>query len=149
MKGHWFWGCALELAGERGQFLIDSHAEYGDVFISRALIRDLLFVRDPAVVNAINVIYWADFYKPDYIKRMWKPFLGEGLVPNDGESWKRQHKLIGLPQEARGCLRIDDGRFHRANARSLEGRRAQGHATRAQRARPRGRRRHVVRHRHW
>ena len=94
MKGHWFWGCALALAGERSGFLIDGHEEYGDVFISRALIRDIMFVRDPAVVNAINVTHWADFYKPDYIKMMWKPFLGDGLVPNDGESWKRQHKLI-------------------------------------------------------
>jgi cytochrome P450 len=25
---------------------------------------------------------------------MWRPFLGNGLVPNDGDSWKRQHKLI-------------------------------------------------------
>jgi len=94
MRGHWFWGCALDLARERREFLIDGHEEYGDVFVSRALVRDLMFVRDPAVVNAINVTYWADFYKPDYIKTMWKPFLGNGLVPNDGESWKRQHKLI-------------------------------------------------------
>ncbi len=94
MKGHWFWGCALDLARERSEFLIDGHEEYGDVFISRALVRDIMFVRDPALVNAINVTYWADFYKPDYIKLMWKPFLGDGLVPNDGESWKRQHKLI-------------------------------------------------------
>jgi len=94
MKGHWFWGCAIELASDRSQFLIDGHEAYGDVFVSRALVRDLMFVRDPAVVDAINVTYWADFYKPDYIKMMWKPFLGNGLVPNDGESWKRQHKLI-------------------------------------------------------
>ncbi len=94
MKGHWFWGCALDLSAERSQFLIDGHEAFGDVFIARALIRDLMFVRDPAVVNAVNVTYWADFYKPDYIKMMWKPFLGDGLVPNDGESWKRQHKLI-------------------------------------------------------
>ncbi|MBW2215095.1 MAG: cytochrome P450 [Deltaproteobacteria bacterium] len=65
MKGHWFWGCALDLAAERSQFLLAGHEEYGDVFISRALVRDIMFV-----------------------------FLGNGLVPNDGESWKRQHKLI-------------------------------------------------------
>ena len=93
-KGHWLWGCLFELTSDRSGFLIDKHSEHGDVFISRALVRDLLFVRDPAVVYAINVTHWADFYKPDYIKAMWKPFLGNGLVPNDGESWKRQHKLI-------------------------------------------------------
>jgi cytochrome P450 len=94
MKGHWLWGCLFDLARDRSGFLIDGHAQYGDVFVTRALVRDLLCVRDPAVVYAINVTHWADFYKPDYIKAMWKPFLGNGLVPNDGESWKRQHKLI-------------------------------------------------------
>jgi len=94
MKGHWFWGCLFDLIRDRSGFLIEGHAQLGDVFFARALVRDLLCVRDPAVVNAINVTYWADFYKPDYIKAMWKPFLGNGLVPNDGESWKRQHKLI-------------------------------------------------------
>ncbi|HSN84249.1 MAG TPA: cytochrome P450 [Polyangiales bacterium] len=94
MKGHWFWGCLFDLIRDRSGFLIEGHAKLGDVFFARALVRDLLCVRDPAVVNAINVTYWADFHKPDYIKTMWKPFLGNGLVPNDGESWKRQHKLI-------------------------------------------------------
>ena len=93
-KGHWFWGCMFEMISNRSGFLIDKHEEHGDVFVSRALVRDLMFVRDPAVVNGINVTHWADFYKPEYVKMMWKPFLGEGLVPNDGESWKRQHKLI-------------------------------------------------------
>jgi cytochrome P450 len=94
MKGHWFWGSLFDLVSDRSGFLIEGHAKYGDVFVARALTRDLMCVRDPALVNAINVTYWADFYKPDYIKLMWKPFLGNGLVPNDGESWKRQHKLI-------------------------------------------------------
>ena len=82
------------MAGDRSGFLLDGHEEYGEIFVTRALVRDLMFVSDPAVVNAINVTHWADFYKPDHIKNMWKPFLGNGLVPNDGESWKRQHKLI-------------------------------------------------------
>ena len=93
-RGHWFWGCLMEMIQDRSGFLVEKHEEHGDVFVSRALLRDLLFVRDPAVVYGINVTHWADFYKPDYIKQMWKPFLGNGLVPNDGESWKRQHKLI-------------------------------------------------------
>ncbi len=84
----------MEMIRDRSGFLIEKHEEHGDVFVSRALVRDLMFVRDPAVVYGINVTHWADFYKPDYIKAMWKQFLGNGLVPNDGESWKRQHKLI-------------------------------------------------------
>jgi cytochrome P450 len=84
----------MEMIEDRSGFLLDKHEEHGDVFVSRAFVRDLMFVRDPALVYGINVTHWADFYKPDYIKTMWKPFLGNGLVPNDGESWKRQHKLI-------------------------------------------------------
>jgi cytochrome P450 len=84
----------LDLVRDRSGFLIEGHERYGDVFLARALVRDLMCVRDPAVVYAINVTHWADFYKPEHIKLMWKPFLGNGLVPNDGESWKRQHKLI-------------------------------------------------------
>lgn len=94
MKGHWLWGCLFDLIRDRSGFLIRGHEKHGDVFVARALFRDLMCVRDPAIVNAINVTYWADFHKPDYIKVMWRPFLGNGLVPNDGESWKRQHKLI-------------------------------------------------------
>ncbi len=92
--GHWFWGNLFELIEDRSGFLIDGHRDYGDVFAARLVGRKLICIRDPAIVNAINVTYWQDFYKPAHIKMMWKPFLGEGLVPNDGESWKRQHKLI-------------------------------------------------------
>ena len=46
------------------------------------------------MINAINVTHAQTFYKPAHIKMMWEPFLGQGLVPNDGPSWKRQHKLI-------------------------------------------------------
>ena len=57
-KGHWFWGGLMIMAGDRSGFLLDGHEEYGDVFVTRALVRDLNFVRDPAVVNAINVTHW-------------------------------------------------------------------------------------------
>ncbi|MGB5812123.1 MAG: cytochrome P450, partial [Polyangiales bacterium] len=93
-RGHWFWGNLKQLSSDRSGFLIDGHAKYGDVFAARVLGRELVCVRDPAVVNAMNVTHWEDFHKPAHIKVMWKPFLGEGLVPNDGASWKRQHKLI-------------------------------------------------------
>ncbi|MEM7436666.1 MAG: cytochrome P450 [Myxococcota bacterium] len=93
-RGHWLWGNLPQLAADRSGFLLDGHAKYGDVFSARVFGRQLVFVRDPAVVNAINVTHWEDFHKPAHIKMMWKPFLGDGLVPNDGASWKRQHKLI-------------------------------------------------------
>jgi cytochrome P450 len=93
-SGHWLWGGALDFNRSRADFVLEGHERYGDVFVSRMLTGKSFFVRDPEVVNAINVTHARDVLKPKVVKQMWKPFLGNGLVPNDGESWKRQHKLI-------------------------------------------------------
>ncbi|MCA9528860.1 MAG: cytochrome P450 [Myxococcales bacterium] len=85
-------------------FISGAHARYGDVVEAPIVTMNWYFVRDPAIINEINVTRWAEFYKPKLAKRLWKLFLGNGLVPNDGESWKRQHKLI-MP--AFHKLRID------------------------------------------
>ncbi len=93
-KGHWLWGGTFDFQRNPAEFVLEAHEEYGDVFVTRVLTGQSFFVRDPAVVNAINVTHAKHIHKPKVVKQMWKPFLGEGLVPNDGESWKRQHKLI-------------------------------------------------------
>ena len=93
-KGHWLWGSTFEFQKNPAEFVLNMHERYGDVFVTRVLTGDSYFVRDPAVVNAINVTHAKHVYKPKMVKSMWKPFLGNGLVPNDGPSWKRQHKLI-------------------------------------------------------
>ena len=93
-KGHWLWGGTFDFQHRPAEFLLEAHEKYGDVFVTRVLTGQSYFIRDPAVVNAINVTEAKHIYKPKVVKQMWKPFLGNGLVPNDGESWKRQHKLI-------------------------------------------------------
>ena len=93
-KGHWLWGGTFDFQRKPADFVLDAHEKYGDVFVTRVLTGQSYFIRDPAVVNAINVTHAKHIRKPKVVKQMWKPFLGNGLVPNDGESWKRQHKLI-------------------------------------------------------
>ncbi len=93
-KGHWLWGGTFDFQRNPAEFVLDGHEKYGDVFVTRVLTGQSFFIRDPAVVNAINVTHAKHIHKPKVVKQMWKPFLGDGLVPNDGESWKRQHKLI-------------------------------------------------------
>ena len=93
-KGHWLWGGTFDFQKRPADFVLESHEKYGDIFKTRVLTGYSYFVRDPAIVNAINVTHAKYVYKPKVVKQMWKPFLGNGLVPNDGESWKRQHKLI-------------------------------------------------------
>ncbi len=95
-EGRRFWGSTIDFREDHSGFLKAMHDKHGDVFRAKVvpLTRDWYFVRNAEVVNAINVTYWADFYKPKLAKIMWKPFLGNGLVPNDGPDWKRQHKRI-------------------------------------------------------
>ena len=93
-RGHWLWGGTFDFQRNPAEFVLEGHEKYGDVFVTRVLTGQSFFIRDPAVVNAINVTHAKHIRKPKVVKQMWKPFLGQGLVPNDGESWKRQHKLI-------------------------------------------------------
>ena len=95
-RGHWFWGSSLEFREHATSFLLRMHEKHGDVFRTRIIPGggDWYFVRNAEMVNAINVTCWGDFHKPRLAKQMWSLFLGNGLVPNDGPSWKRQHKLI-------------------------------------------------------
>ena len=93
-KGHWLWGGTFDFQKRPADFVLEGHERYGDVFKTRVLTGYSYFIRDPEIVNAINVTHAKHIYKPKVVKQMWKPFLGNGLVPNDGESWRRQHKLI-------------------------------------------------------
>jgi cytochrome P450 len=93
-KGHWLWGGTFDFQQSPADFVLNGHERYGDVFGTRVLTGQSFFVRDAAVVNAINVTHAKYVQKPKVVKQMWKPFLGNGLVPNDGDSWRRQHKLI-------------------------------------------------------
>ncbi len=93
-KGHWLWGGTFDFQRQPAEFVLQGHEKYGDVFKTRVLYGLSYFIRDPEIVNAINVTHAKSVYKPKVVKQMWKPFLGNGLVPNDGESWKRQHRLI-------------------------------------------------------
>ncbi len=93
-KGHWLWGGTFDFQRNPADFVLEGHERYGDVFVTRVLYGSSYFIRDPEVVNAINVTHAKYISKPKVVKQMWKPFLGNGLVPNDGDSWKRQHKLI-------------------------------------------------------
>jgi cytochrome P450 len=93
-KGHWLWGGTFDFQRRPADFILEGHERYGDVFKTRVLYGHSYFIRDPELINAINVTHAKHIQKPKVVKQMWKPFLGNGLVPNDGESWRRQHKLI-------------------------------------------------------
>jgi cytochrome P450 len=76
------------------EFCLKNKAEYGDLVKFRVGIDDWHLLSDPKHVHRVLVTEAAKFEKPALAKRLWRPFLGNGLVSSDGEFWKRQHKLI-------------------------------------------------------
>jgi len=94
VPGHPVFGSTIDFQKGQLDWILEGHERFGDVFSARILWRDWHFVRDPGVVHAVSVTEASKFHKSSIAKRMWKQFLGNGLVMNDGDSWKRQHKLI-------------------------------------------------------
>ena len=136
----------MMMAADRSGFLLDGHEEHGDdLRDSRALVRDLMFVTRsrPSSTRSTSRI-GPTSTSPTTSRTMWKPFLGNGSRPERRRVLEApaQAHPARLPQEARRRLRAHDGRTspNRMLDRWEEGQR-QGHAPRAQRARPRGRRR--------
>ena len=75
-------------------FCLKHKALYGDLVRFRVGIDDWHLLSDPEHVHRVLVTEAGKFEKPALAKRLWRPFLGNGLVSSDGEFWKRQHKLI-------------------------------------------------------
>ena len=63
-RGHWLWGGTFDFQKRPADFVLEGHDRYGDVFKTRVLTGYSYFVRDPEVVNAINVTHAKHIYKP-------------------------------------------------------------------------------------
>lgn len=87
-------GSTVRFQKDQLAFVLDLQQKYPDVAKARILHLDWHFVFNPAIIHEINVRQWEKFNKGWLAKTLWKLFLGNGLVPNDGEHWRRQHDLI-------------------------------------------------------
>lgn len=93
-KGKPIIGSTMDFQSDQIAFVTSIHEEYGDVVKTRIVNEDWVFVRDPEIIHEINVRRADEFQKPRLAKTLWKLFLGNGLVPNDGEHWRRQHDMV-------------------------------------------------------
>ncbi len=93
-KGRPVIGSTIEFQKDQLGFVQDIHRDYGDVVKTNISLMDWYFVRDPEIIHEINVRQAKTFVKPALAKRIWKLFLGDGILTADGEVWKRQHDLI-------------------------------------------------------
>ncbi|MCA9574509.1 MAG: cytochrome P450, partial [Myxococcales bacterium] len=93
-KGRPVIGSTIEFQKDQLGFVQQIHQDYGDVVKTNISLMDWYFVRDPEIIHEINVRQAKLFVKPALAKRIWKLFLGDGVLTADGDNWKRQHDLI-------------------------------------------------------
>lgn len=75
------------------QFAMDSQSQYGAYNYTRFGWVKFYTVSDPEMMHEILVNQPEKFYKLKLIKYALGPFLGNGLLTNEGDFWKRQRKL--------------------------------------------------------
>lgn len=68
------------------------HRQYGP-FVRTRLPLQLYFVADPACIEEI-LVKKADRFRKDRTSRLLSRVVGNGLLVNDGESWRRQRRLL-------------------------------------------------------
>jgi len=68
------------------------HREYGP-FVQTRLPLELYFVADPACIEEI-LVKKAESFRKDRTSRLLSRVVGNGLLVNEGESWRRQRRLI-------------------------------------------------------
>ena len=93
-RGDFLLGSTLDFKERPLQYVEFLARAYGDVVRFKIGFSDWYLVSHPELVWQICVTDAAKYYKPKLAKRLWKPFLGEGVLSVDGERWKKAHKLI-------------------------------------------------------
>jgi len=91
---HWLLGSTLDFQRAPIDFCTKVARECGDVARFRVGYESWYLLTSPEHVYEVLVGKAALFNKPKLAKRLWKLFLGNGLLASDGDFWKRQHKLV-------------------------------------------------------
>lgn len=93
-KGRLLIGNTIEFQEQPLDFILKYKAQYGDLYRFTVAGNSWYLVSRPEWIDRILVREAANFYKPKLAKRLWRPFLGEGVLAADGEKWKKQSKLV-------------------------------------------------------
>ncbi len=75
------------------QFAKDSQAQFGSFNFTKFGWVTFYMITDPDLMHEILVDRPEEFYKLKLIKYALGPFLGNGLLTNEGDFWKKQRKL--------------------------------------------------------
>jgi cytochrome P450 len=76
------------------EFNLGIARQYGDVAYYKVGPLRIYQLNHPDLARQILVEQPEKFHKPQFIKRAFRPFAGNGLLTSDGALWRQQRKLI-------------------------------------------------------
>ena len=92
-KGRPIIGCAKEFRDKRIEFMMSLARDYGDVSRFTVMGREFYFATRPDHVKDLFVTNHKNFQKSRALK-LARYILGDGLLTNEGESHRRQRRMI-------------------------------------------------------
>jgi cytochrome P450 len=93
-RGDFFLGSTLDFKDRPLRFIRYVANAYGDVSRFRVGPSYWYLLTHPEDIRDAMTTRSHIFLKPNIAKRLWKKFLGDGLLTTEGETWRRQHGLV-------------------------------------------------------
>jgi cytochrome P450 len=93
LRSHSLLGSASEMQRDPLKFLREAR-QYGDVVGMRFVFSDAYLIYHPESVKHVLQENHHNYNKDLFTYKMFRPFLGQGLLTNDGESWLHQRRLM-------------------------------------------------------
>src|SRR4051794_210193 len=90
---HWLFGAAKDLINDPLDYVIENQNRYGGLFRVNMPFVHIYAVTKPDYIEQILATGQANYIK-DRPTRSLKLALGDGLVPSDGETWRRPRQII-------------------------------------------------------
>ena len=92
--GHPLWGLLPQYRANPIQFMTETARDYEDLVRLRFAMVYIYATCNPDLMNEVLVKQASKFKKDRIQIAMLRRFLGNGLTANEGESWRRQRRLI-------------------------------------------------------
>jgi cytochrome P450 len=93
-RGRLLLGSAPDMQSNRLGFLLNLTRQYGDVSSMRFVIWPSYLINHPQDVKRVLQENHRNYNKDVFTYKVFHPFLGKGLLTNDGSSWLHQRRLI-------------------------------------------------------
>lgn len=93
-RGAWLLGSTLDFKDSPLEYAHYLQRAYGDVVRFRVGVSDWVLLAHPDDIHRTLVKEPEVFLKPAIAHKLWKPFLGDGVLTQEGEVWKRMSRMM-------------------------------------------------------